>query len=157
MDRDTFDIDIKGSGFNIATMLITGFMFGVSISNAVYFARISDKPSQAVSAGVAQAMLGVNIILAVLSGFIFFWSSYKLVVANEDKFDTMNKYVSNTRKRMRKLRQNAEMSMKELDNIDTTDDEMFNTNSYKIFDSPMSSRIPGSPMSASDTDFTDFD
>ena len=42
MDRDTFDINIKGSGFNIATMLITGFMFGVSISNSVYFARISD-------------------------------------------------------------------------------------------------------------------
>jgi hypothetical protein len=150
MDRDTFDIDIKGSGFNIATMLITGFMFGIAISNTVYFSRIADKPSEAISSGAAKAMLGINIVLAVLSGFIFLWSSYKLVVANEDKFDTMNKYVSNTRKRMRKIRQNAEMSMRELDNIDTTDDEMFNTSSYKVFDSPMTS-------SASDTDFTDFD
>ena len=39
MVHDTFDINIKGSGFNIATMLITGFMFGVSISNAIYKAN----------------------------------------------------------------------------------------------------------------------
>lgn len=159
MDRDTFDIDIRGSGFNIAAMIVTGFMFGISISNTVYFARIADKPSQAISPGSAKAMMGVNIVLAVLTGAIFLWTAYKLVVSNEDKFDTMNKYVSNTRKRMKKIRQNAEMSMKELDNIDTTDDEMFNTSSYKVFDSPMSSRMPGTPMtsSASDTDFTDFD
>jgi len=149
MDSDTFDIDIKGSGFNIATMLITGFMFGVSISNAVYFARISDKPSLAMSSGAAKAMLGINIVLASLSGLIFLWSSYKLIVANEDKYDTMNKYVSNTRKRMKKLRNHAEASMRELDSIDTTDDEMFNTNTYRVFDNP--------ETSASDTDFTDFD
>jgi len=149
MDRDTFDINIKGSGFNIATMLITGFMFGVAISNSVYFARIGDKPSEAMGSGAAKAMLGVNIVLAVLSGIIFLWSSYKLVVANEDKFDTMSKYVSNTRKRMKKLRHNAELSMRELDSVDTTDDEMFNTSSYKVFDSV--------ETSASDTDFTDFD
>ena len=150
MDRDTFDINIKGSGFNIATMLITGFMFGVAISNSVYFSRISDKPSAAMGRSAARAMLGVNIVLAILSGAIFLFSSYKLVIANEDKFDTMSKYVSNTRKRMKKLRQNAENSMKELDSIDSTDDEMFNTSTYKVFDSPDTS-------SASDTDFTDFD
>lgn len=148
MDRDTFDIDIKGSGFNIATMLITGFMLGVAVSNSVYFAKISDKPSEAMGSGAAKAMLGINIVLAVLSAMIFLWSSYKLIVANEDKFDTMNKYVSNTRKRMKKLRENAKKSMAELDNMDTTDDEMFNTNRYKVFDSPETS---------SDTDFTDFD
>ena len=150
MDRDTFDINIKGSGFNIATMLIAGFMFGVSISNAVYFARISDKPSEAVGRNSARAMLGVNIVLAVLSAAIFLFSSYKLVVANEDKFDTMTKYVSNTRKRMKKLRSNTEKSMRELDALDSTDDEMFNTSSYKLFDAP-------DTTSASDTDFTDFD
>ena len=149
MDRDTFDIDIKGSGFNIATMLITGFMFGVAISNSVYFARIADKPSQGMGSGAAKAMLGVNIVLASLSGLIFLWSSYKLIVANEDKFDTMSKYVSSTQKRMRKLRHHAEMSMRELDSVDSTDDEMFHTNTYKVFDSP--------ETSASDTDFTDFD
>jgi len=148
MDRDTFDIDIKGSGFNIATMLITGFMLGVAVSNSVYFAKISDKPSEAMGSSAAKAMLGINIVLAVLSATIFLWSSYKLIVANEDKFDTMNKYVSNTRKRMKKLRENAKKSMAELDNMDTTDDEMFNTNRYKIFDSPETS---------TDTDFTDFD
>ena len=150
MDRDTFDINIKGSGFNIATMLIAGFMFGDSISNAVYFARISDKPSEAMGRNSARAMLGINILLAALTAVIFFWSSYKLVVANEDKHDTMSKYVSNTRKHMKKLRQNAEMSMRELDSIDSTDDEMFNTSSYKVFDSP------NTESSASDTDFSDF-
>jgi len=150
MDRDTFDINIKGSGFNIATMLITGFMFGIAISNSVYFARIADKPSEAVGSGAAKAMLGVNIILAALTCLIFLWSSYKLVVANEDKYDTMSKYISNTRKNMRKMRYNAQKSMQELDNIDTTDDEMFNTSSYKVFDK-------ADTTSASDTDFTDFD
>ncbi len=150
MDRDTFDINIKGSGFNIATMLITGFMFGVAISNSVYFARISDKPSEAMGRSSARAMLGVNIVLASLSGLIFLWSSYKLVIANEDKFDTMSKYVSNTRKRMKKLRSNAEASMRELDSIDSTDDEMFNTSRMKVFDNP-------DTTSASETDFTDFD
>tara|TARA_Y100000310_G_scaffold308572_1_gene351831 strand:- start:347 stop:796 length:450 start_codon:yes stop_codon:yes gene_type:complete len=149
MDRDTFDINIKGSGFNIATMLITGFMFGVSISNAVYFARISDKPSEAMGSNSARAMLGINILLAALTAVIFFWSSYKLVIANEDKYDTMSKYVSNTRKHMKKLRHNAQKSMAELDSIDSTDDEMFHTGSYKVFDNPDTS-------SASDTDFSDF-
>jgi len=62
----------------------------------------------------------------------------------------MSKYVSNTRKHMKKLRQNAEISMRELDSIDSTDDEMFNTSSYKVFDSP------NTESSASDTDFSDF-
>ena len=51
----------------------------------------------------ARAMLGINIVLAALTAVIFFWSSYKLVVANEDKYDTMSKYVSNTRKHMKFL------------------------------------------------------
>ena len=98
----------------------------------------------------ARAMMGVNIFLAALTFIIFFWSSYKLVIANEDKHSTMSKYVSNTRKQMKKLRYNTEKSMAELDNIDSTDDEMFHSNSYKVFDSPDTS------SSASDTDFSDF-
>ena len=150
MDRDTFDINIKGSGFNIATMLIAGFMFGVSIANTVYFARISDKPSEAVGRNTARAMLGINIVLAVLSGVIFLYASYKLVVSNEDKFETMNTYISNTRKRMKKLRKNAQESMKALDQIDTTDDEMFNMSTYNtsVFDRP---------DTTTDTEFSDFD
>ena len=150
MDRDTFDIDIKGSGFNIATMLITGFMFGVTISNSVYFARISEKPSEAMGSSAARAMLGINIVLAVLTGLLFLFSSYKLVVANEDKFNTMSKYIRNTTKRMKKLRKNAEMSMRELDNIDSTDDEMFRgVKQYNpVFDAP---------DMMTDTDFSDFD
>ena len=98
----------------------------------------------------ARAMLGINIVLAVLTGLLFLFSSYKLVVANEDKFNTMSKYIRNTTKRMKKLRKNAEMSMRELDNIDSTDDEMFRgVKQYNpVFDAP---------DMMTDTDFSDFD
>ena len=148
MEHDTFDINIKGSGFNIATMLITGFMFGVSISNSVYFSRISDKPSEAMGRSSAKAMLGINIVLAILSGLIFLWSSYKLIISNEDKFNTMTKYVNSTKRKMKHLRKNAEMSLKELEGIDTSDDDFtgFNARYEDAFNTP----------NISDTDFSDF-
>ena len=111
MEHDTFNINIKGSGFNIATMLITGFMFGVSISNSVYFSRISSRPSEAMGRSSAQAMLGINILLAILSGLIFLWSSYKLIISNEDKYNIMTKYIDSTNKKMKNIRRNAQVSV----------------------------------------------
>ena len=138
MDHDTFDINVRGSGFNIATMLVTGFMFGVSISNCVYYARIADRPSEAMGSAAAKAMLGVNIVLAVLSGLIFLWASYKLLIANEDKYDNMTKYVNSARERMNTMKRSTEMSLRELDFAD----------SDNIFDS--------SNM-LSDSDFSEFE
>lgn len=120
MGHDTFDIDIKGSGYNIAVMIITGFMFGISIANCIYYSKISEKPSQAMGKSAAKAMLGVNAVLAAMCGVIFFWSTYKLLVANEDKYNTMKKYIGNTTKRLNKLHRNATMSRNELDAIDSS-------------------------------------
>ena len=147
MEQDTFNINIKGSGFNIATMLITGFMFGVSISNSVYFSRISDRPSEAVGRSSAQAMLGINIVLAILSGLIFLWASYKLLISNEDKYNTMIKYVDSAKENMRNIRKRAEMSMNELNFIDTSDDD---------FSRPSNMALGFSGSDMSDTDFSDF-
>ncbi len=147
MEHDTFNINIKGSGFNIATMLITGFMFGVSISNSVYFSRISSRPSEAMGRSSAQAMLGINIVLAILCGLIFLWSSYKLVVSNEDKYNTMTRYVDSAKKQMKHLRKKATMSLNEIDMIETTDDEFTGPNNLALgFDT----------SEVSDTDFSDF-
>lgn len=111
MGHDTFDVNIKGSGYNIAVMIITGFMFGISISNCIYFSKIAEKPSQAMGKSAAKAMLGVNALLAALSGVIFIWSSYKLIVSNEDKYNTMKKYIDNTSKRFHKMRQQSKYDM----------------------------------------------
>ena len=145
MEHDTFDINIKGSGFNIATMLITGFMFGISISNSVYFSRISAVPNYAMGKTTARAMMALNIVLAILSGIIFVWSSYKLLVSNEDKFGTMSKYVESARDRMNNIRKNTHASMKELNTIDSSGDEMHHYG-HSIFDNP----------TTSDTEFSDF-
>ena len=147
MEHDTFNINIKGSGFNIATMLITGFMFGVSISNSVYFSRISNKPSEAMGRSSAQAMLGINIVLSVLAGLIFLWSSYKLIISNEDKYNTMSKYVNSAKETMKNIRKNAQRSLNELNVIDTTDDE---------FSGPSNLALGFGPSEMSDTDFSDF-
>ena len=60
----------------------------------------------------------------------------------------MSKYVKNTSKRMKHLRKNAQMSMRELNSIDT-DDEMFSGVRHynSAFDAP----------DMTDTDFSDFD
>lgn len=134
MEHDTFNIDVKGSGFNIATMLITGFMFGVSISNSVYYSRISERPSEAMGTSAARAMMGVNIVLAVLTGLIFIWSSYKLLVANEDKYDTMTKYINSSRERLKTMKNNTEMSLRELDFGDTEMNTMTSDSDFSEFD-----------------------
>ena len=134
MEHDTFNINVKGSGFNIATMLITGFMFGVSISNSVYYARISERPSEAMGTSAARAMMGINITLAVLTGLIFIWSSYKLLVANEDKYDTMTKYVNSSRERLKTMKKNSEMSLRELDFGDTEMSMMTSDSDFSEFE-----------------------
>ena len=134
MEHDTFNINVKGSGFNIATMLITGFMFGVSISNSVYYARISERPSEAMGTSAARAMMGINIVLAVLAGLIFIWSSYKLLVANEDKYDTMTKYINSSHERLKTMKKNSEMSLGELDLGDTEMSMMTSDSDFSEFE-----------------------
>ena len=96
---DSLHLSVKGKGFTIAIMIITGFLFGISIANCVYYSRISEKPSQAMGQNAAKAMMAINIIISILSGFVFFWSSYKLVASQEEKYNTMEHYVKKLKTR----------------------------------------------------------
>ena len=79
-------------------------------------------------------MMGINIVLAVLAGLIFIWSSYKLLVANEDKYDTMTKYINSSHERLKTMKKNSEMSLGELDLGDTEMSMMTSDSDFSEFE-----------------------
>ena len=93
MEDHSFDINVHGSGYNIGVMVVSGFVFGISVSNAVYFSRLAEHPSESVGKKTANTMMIMNILVSLLLGAIFLWSSYKLIVSHESKYHTMSKYI----------------------------------------------------------------
>jgi len=141
MEDHSFDINVHGSGYNIAVMVVSGIVFGISISNTVYFSRLVDKPSESVSKTTARTMMIMNILISLLLGGIFVWSSYKLVVSEESKYHTMSKYIHSTKHKLHTMRHNAEESMSFLDNIDSSHHHDYGSHHDYLL---------------SDTDFSDF-
>jgi len=65
--------------FKIVVFLASGFFFGFSIANAVYYDRIRRGAScSAISRNEANTMFWINVILAIIAGIVFIWSIYKL-------------------------------------------------------------------------------
>ena len=93
MEDHSFDINVHGSGYNIGVMMVSGFVFGISVSNAVYFSRLAEHPSESMGKKTASTMMIMNILVSVLLGAIFIWSSYKLIISHESKYHTMSKYI----------------------------------------------------------------
>jgi hypothetical protein len=93
MEDHSFDINVHGSGYNIGVMVVSGFVFGISVSNTVYFSRLAEHPSESVGKKTANTMMIMNILVSLLLGAIFVWSSYKLIVSHESKYHTMSKYI----------------------------------------------------------------
>ena len=121
MEHDSFDINVRGSGYNIAVMVVSGIVFGISISNTVYFSRLVDKPSESVSKNTARTMMIMNILISILLGAIFVWSSYKLIVSEESKYHTMSRYIHSAKNRLHNMRHRTEESLNYLDHIDSHD------------------------------------
>ena len=140
MEDHSFDINVHGSGYNIAVMVVSGVVFGISISNTVYFSRLTDKPSEAVSKTTGQVMMTMNILISILLGAIFVWAAYKLIVSHETKYHTMSKYIHSAKHKLHKMRHNTEESMSFLDNIDNDHNHHHDYNHHHM----------------SDTDFSDF-
>jgi ABC-type nickel/cobalt efflux system permease component RcnA len=142
MEDHSFDISVHGSGYNIAVMVVSGIVFGISISNAVYFSRMSDKPSEAVSKSTANIMMVMNILISILLGAIFVWSSYKLVISEESKYHTMSKHIHRAKRDIHDMRHKTQQSLAFLDNIDTHHDSYHHNSYHHDF--------------MSDADFSDF-
>ena len=121
MEHNSFDINLHGSGYNIAVMVVTGLVFGITVSNSVYFSRLSEKPSESIGKSTANIMMIMNIMISLLLGAIFLWASYKLIVSEESKYHTMSKYIHKTKESIHKIRNKTRDSLTFLDNIDHHD------------------------------------
>ena len=143
MEDHTFDINVRGTGYNIGVMVISGIVFGISISNTVYFSRLADKPSESVSKRTANIMMIMNILISILLGAIFVFSSYKLIISEENKYHTMSKYIHKAKHKINHIRNKASESLSYLDDIDS--DRRYHYDHHHDHDFLMS-----------DTDFSDF-
>lgn len=153
MEDHSFDINVRGSGYNIAVMVISGVVFGISISNTVYFSRLADRPSEAVSKTTANTMMTMNIIVSILLGAIFVWSSYKLIISEEGKYHTMSKYIHSAKKKLSNMRHKTHESLSFLDNLDN---HHAGHHSHHDFDSHHHDDYNTHHHLMSDTDFSDF-
>ena len=150
MEHSSFDINLHGSGYNIAVMVVTGIVFGITVSNAVYFSRLSEKPSESIGKSTANIMMIMNILVSLLLGAIFVWASYKLIVSEESKYHTMSKYIHKTKESIHKIRNKTKESLTFLDNIDNHHDSHYGH--HLDYDSHLNHHNE----MMTDTDFSDF-
>lgn len=70
--------------FSITVFISSGIFAGVFIANAVYFGRARNN-CNTINRGQANTMMWINIILAIISLIIFFWSIYNIVFTEDAK------------------------------------------------------------------------
>ena len=86
----TLHIYPTGVGYHITIVIVLAFIFGMSISNSIYFSKVSNTPNISVSKGILSNLSGLNIVLAVISGLSLLWSLYRVVSSHESKHKTLH-------------------------------------------------------------------
>lgn len=74
--------------FTIFVVILTTASFVFGIVNSVYYSKLAERPSAAVSHGSATALLWFNVLLTVFAVAIFLWAMYRIF-----KSDSMNRQV----------------------------------------------------------------
>ncbi len=72
-------IHTQSRGFVIVVAIGSAAGLALTITNAVFFSRARNN-CLSVSNNAANTMMWLNIILAVILGFVFIWAIYRLVV-----------------------------------------------------------------------------
>ena len=86
----TLHIHPTGVGYHITVSVILGFLFGISVSNTMYFSELSETPNVSVSKGTLETMSGINVAISIVSGLVLLWSLYRVVSSHESKHKTMH-------------------------------------------------------------------
>ncbi len=71
--------------FGIYVFIVVIFVLGVSILNAIYYDRIRKGTCNAVTKKEAETGFWMNIIIAILSGILVFWSLFWIFTYQESK------------------------------------------------------------------------
>lgn len=68
--------------FTIMVIILCGIATVFGIVNAIYFGKISSRPSASIPHGTATAMVWLNVILTVFSAVLFGWGMWRLFKAD---------------------------------------------------------------------------
>jgi hypothetical protein len=86
----TLHIYPTGVGYHITIVIVLAFLFGMSVSNSIYFSKVSNTPNISVNKGTLSNLSGLNIVLALFSGLSLVWSLYRIVSSHESKHKTLH-------------------------------------------------------------------
>lgn len=88
---------MPGHWFAIYVFIITIFILGISILNAVYYNRIRNGTCNAITRKEAETGFWLNVIIAILTFILFFWSLFYFFTINRDEVlivETSEKVIS---------------------------------------------------------------
>ena len=85
--------------FKFVVVLASGLATAFFIANAVYYDKIRKGSCSAVTTKEADTMYYINVILAIISVFVFIWGIYRLVASKDYRVylqDQAAGYVTNS-------------------------------------------------------------
>lgn len=69
--------------FKLVVVLASGLATAFFITNAVYYDRIRKGSCSALTTREADTMYWLNVILAIISVFVFLWGIYRLIASKD--------------------------------------------------------------------------
>lgn len=71
--------------YGIVLLIVLIFVISFTIANSIYYSQLKLRPSAAISANAATAMMVINILVAIVCSLMMGWTAFRLFNAMEKK------------------------------------------------------------------------
>lgn len=78
--------------FDIVILITSALFTGFSIVNAIFYSRLRSGNSGSITKGEATFLMFTNIVLAIISGFVFLWTIFRTLNLFHSKIHTFTNF-----------------------------------------------------------------